>query len=206
MAGYSWRDSSCPGAGHHKQPERAASCRKDARGLQGPSPPTCPMGGTGCSPPRILPGGFGSRTNTTAEALPVAGPEFCLPSQAAPPLTDGISSGLQISPTWTPSHCHLSVVTSHQRCDCRWVVSCMSDPCPIPLWLQPGASRVRFCRFPYPRRSCPRRTTKTDQILNWAEEHHGLGHLKAHGPQEHGPTPNTTAVCSPLVVCHLSVC
>lgn len=40
-----------------------------------------------------------------------------------------------------------------------------------------------------------------DQILNWTEEHQGSGHLNTHGPQEHGPMPDTNSVCLSLVLC-----
>lgn len=114
-------------------------------------------------------------------------------------------------PIWTQSLCHQSVSTSQQRhliagVSCRENSPCYLPRCPIHLWLLSGASRVHSCRFPSPRRSCPRRTTKTEQTLNWAEEH------KGDRTSEHAWPPGTWSSAPhhcylfPLVPCHFSIC
>lgn len=204
VAGYSWRDSSCPGPGHHKEPGWTVHCCPPQEGqhpLLGPFLPTCL-----------------SLPESCLEAL---APEqtqrlhqCCLPGHAAPPLTDQILSGLRIGPIWTQSHGQQSVSTSQQR-HLQSGVSCRENSphyfprCPIHLWLLSGASRVRSRRFPCPRRSCPRRATKTDQTLNWVEEHKGdrtSEHSWPPGTWSSAPTPMLRCYLFPLVPCHFSIC
>lgn len=120
VAGYSWRDSSCPGPGHHKEPGWTVHCCPPQEGqhpLLGPFLPTCL-----------------SLPESCLEAL---APEqtqrlhqCCLPGHAAPPLTDQILSGLQIGPIWTQSHCQQSVSTSQQR-HLQSGVSCRENSSPL---------------------------------------------------------------------------
>lgn len=70
----------------------------------------------------------------------------------------------------------------------------------IHLWLLSGASRVRSRRFPCPRRSCPRRATKTAQTLNWVEEHKGdrtSEHSWPPGTWSSAPHRCSDAICFP---------
>lgn len=199
VAGYSWRDSSCPGPGHHKEPGWTAHCCPPQEGqhpLLGPFLPTC--------------------LSVPESCLEALAPEqtrrlhqCCLPGHAVSDRSDliGAADRPYLDTISLSAVCfYLTAETPAIRCLLQGELSPLLSPLPHPsvvaIWGQQGALH----RFPCPRRSCPRRATKTDQTLNWAEEH------KGDRTSEHSWPPGTWSSAPhrcylfPLVPCHFSIC